>query len=288
MSNTSMELACANIGNISTLQCCTTSHPNSAACQSSFADRTGILDRGCRLDFLGEDCIAGCQNKRKLYTSFLQNGRLDGSGQGPVERFAACVNVPAVAKAARTSGVSTASDGDSQDEDVQDLTLPAGFSREVEQHIGVFTDGDLMKVTSAVTDCLSSTCRFSRRRDLCYDNYCSPVALLVDNTTPNVTAISRCVEQICGMGYNALPYADPDITGVGVRVIAMPPETSPRADCTILGLAVVCSAVCFCRRPLAGITRLRVIHPQEEAWGSQGQHKTVNPARKTVIERPIK
>ena len=259
MSNTSLDLVCVNIGNASDFQCCNTSQPDSAACQSAFADRAGILDRGCRADFLGADCIAGCQNKRKLYTSFLQNGRLNGSGQGPVERFAACVNTPAVAKAARAS--TDSSDGN-QDDESQGLTLPAGFSSEVEQHIGTYTDGDLMNVTLAVTDCLSSTCMASRGSDLCYQDHCSPVALLVDNTTPNVTAISRCVEEICGMGYKALPYADPDITGIGVRDPHVRKEV--RVLTVILGLAVICSAVCIHCRPSAGIAHHGVVRRPKE------------------------
>ena len=73
-----------------------------------------------------------------------------------------------------------------------------------------------MNVTSAVTDCLSSTCRNSRGKDDCYDSYCSPAMLLANSTTPNITAINRCLHKLCHSGDDALPYADADVIGIGV------------------------------------------------------------------------
>ncbi|KAI1381675.1 hypothetical protein F4677DRAFT_403896 [Hypoxylon crocopeplum] len=226
MTNISTELACINIGNGTELsgngtqfQCCETTKPDSPACQSAFPDRDGMLDKGCSHSFLTKDvdgCIAGCQNLPLLYGSYFQIGDLSASGSGPKERFAACVNVPAIAKAmkANASGASTGSG----DQGADLISLPENFMAKAEEYIeGDFTDDGLKNVTSAVTECLSSTCRVSRCPTSCYSK-CSPVALLANNTTPNVTAISDCVSTLCGNGYNSLPHADPDITGIGVWI----------------------------------------------------------------------
>ncbi|QDS73351.1 hypothetical protein FKW77_006818 [Venturia effusa] len=122
-----------------------------------------------------------------------------GNGKGPITRYQACVNLPSIARYSQSGQLS------------QDFT--AEFETYTKPNT---TELQLQRLASTVTDCLSSTCRHSRRPDLCYDNLCSPVRLLTTSSSPNVTAIDQCLKTLCSGGFNSLPFADADIVGIGV------------------------------------------------------------------------
>jgi len=190
-------VACIDIGSGATgLSCCHVHNQSDPTCQDIFSQQDGLLQKGCQSDH----CVADCQNARILYSSLVQTN-LNGSGQVPIARYAACVNVPAIFRS------------------LSQGALTPNFSSAAQQYVSTnITENSLQNITSTVTDCLSSTCRNSRNSDLCYDNYCSPVKLLANSTTPNITAINGCLNQLCYSGFSALPYADADVVGIGVGV----------------------------------------------------------------------
>jgi len=189
-------IACVDIGlSVPHLGCCSADDLSNPTCGKVFSAQEGVLQKGCQ-----GNCVQDCQNAAVLYTSHIQDN-LTGNGVGPVQRYAACVNLPSIARAA-SRGV-----------------LTGGFGATVRNFIPAnTTDDSLRGITSTVTDCLSSTCRNSRQSGGCYDDYCSPVRLLANNTTPNITAIDRCLSKLCSSGYSALPYADADVVGIGVYI----------------------------------------------------------------------
>jgi len=190
-------VACIDIGSGATgPSCCYANNQSDLTCLEVFSQQDGLLQKACQSD----NCMVDCQNSTVLYSSLVQTN-LFGNGQGPVTRYAACVNVPAIFRSL-SQGV-----------------LSPNFTSSARQYIPTNTTEDsLQNITSTVTDCLSSTCRNSRNSDLCYDNYCSPVKLLANDTTPNITAINGCLNQLCYGGFSSLPYADADVIGIGVCV----------------------------------------------------------------------
>ncbi len=195
--NLSNTVACIGIGSGATgLSCCHVNNQSDPTCQDIFSQQDGLLQKGCQSDH----CMADCQNATVLYSSLVQTN-LSGNGQGPIARYAACVNVPAIFRS------------------LSQGALSSNFSSSAQQYIPTnVTEDNLQNITSTVTDCLSSTCRNSRNSGHCYDNYCSPVKLLANDTTPNITAINGCLNQLCHSGFSALPYADADVVGIGVCV----------------------------------------------------------------------
>lgn len=168
------------------------------ACHEIFSGRNNTLSRGCNSS---SDCISDCADKTLLYTSFSQEDPDNGNGRGPVNRYQACVNLPSIVRYSLS------------DQFLQD------FATEFEKYTAPnTTDLKLQEVTSTVTDCLSSTCRNSRRPNRCYDNHCSPVRLLANSSSPNITAIDECMVTLCSGGFKSLPFADADIVGVGVSL----------------------------------------------------------------------
>ncbi|KAK8054172.1 hypothetical protein PG996_013473 [Apiospora saccharicola] len=162
-----------------------------------------MLQDGC--PNRGSDCVASCTDPEWIYSSMIEDNG-NGDGSGPPDRYTACVNMPAIARASLNH------------------ELPPNISIIVDQYVARnITNQQLQAVTAAVTDCLSSTCRNSRDgRDgpqSCYHEYCSPTTLLTNNTAPNVTAINSCINNLCDQeNYGQLPYADADIVGIGVFV----------------------------------------------------------------------
>ncbi|KAI0023235.1 hypothetical protein F4780DRAFT_777015 [Xylariomycetidae sp. FL0641] len=198
-------IACLDVGSNSTLHCCTPQDLGSAACEAVFAPEPGeqgILDPGClpaNTCNTDEGLLDTCQNTAAIYTSFQQHGALEKNGTGPISRYAACVNVPSISRSL-SAGL-----------------LPSNYSEAVSQYdLLNASDGALKNITLAVTDCLSSTCKVARNHTDCYQDLCAPTNLLVNNTTPNLAAIDRCLSWLCHSGFAALPYADTDIVGVGV------------------------------------------------------------------------
>ncbi|CAJ2513542.1 Uu.00g016610.m01.CDS01 [Anthostomella pinea] len=187
MASTPPEVACIDIGSKDGIQCYSLDDLSPPACRAAFppGGRTGILDEGCR------------SNNRCTTTG---GRRLQQRRLGPVRRFAACVNAPSISRLLTAE------------------LLPSNITDIVGQYdlLGA-SEGSLMSVTSDVTDCLSSTCRHARGSHRCYDQHCSPVRLLVNNTVPNLTAVDDCLGWLCNSRYDALPYADSDVIGVGVR-----------------------------------------------------------------------
>lgn len=195
-------IACSGLGTADQASCCFANQQAGPVCQAIFSSQElKLFEKGCP----SQDCTADCANLTQLYSSTLQED-LGGDGSGPRTRFAACANVPSVARAA------------------SDRLLSANISAIAERYISPSAGAEeLRKTTAAVTECLSSTCGNARRRDLCFDDYCSPTRLLINNKSPNITAVNNCLSKLCSMGnFNALPYADADVVGIGVRDLAIP------------------------------------------------------------------
>lgn len=192
-------IACVDVGSdANSLNCCYADDQTSSACQDSFHSPNNTLSTGCQNNTLG--CISECGDQKLLYTSFVQDDGI-GNGRGPITRFQACVNFPSIARYFALGQLST------------------NISTVVEKYINTsISDDQLQNITSSVTDCLSSTCRNSRAKGFCYDDYCSPVKLLTNSSSPNITAINRCLGTLCSSGYKSLPFADSDIVGIGVSV----------------------------------------------------------------------
>ncbi|KAF2668732.1 hypothetical protein BT63DRAFT_414700 [Microthyrium microscopicum] len=194
MANNTDNALCTGFGLAGNLTCCYPNNQGSNQTCRIFTDSPNLLSKGCPSD----NCIKDCQDTSLIYISY-PNDNLSLSGNGPISRFATCVNVP---KLARLSSQGA---------------LPSDINNITKRYIPPNpTEDSLRTITSSVTDCLSSTCRNSRRSDLCYNDYCSPVRLLTNSSAPNMEAINRCMQQLCGSGYAALPYADPDVLGIGV------------------------------------------------------------------------
>jgi hypothetical protein len=191
-------IACLGVGaDLNNLTCCYPDNQTSTACNAFFSVTNSSLSRGCQNNT--QNCVTDCANEKLLYTSLVQDDRT-GNGRGPIARYQACVNLPSIVRYFEFGQLS---------QDIYNNT---------DKYIAPdTTDIQLQGVTSAVTDCLSSTCRNSRRSDLCYDDYCSPVKLLANSSSPNVTAVNQCLKTLCSGGYKSLPFADSDIVGIGVR-----------------------------------------------------------------------
>jgi len=159
-------------------------------------DTKNILSTGCQGQF--SDCITDCGDEQAIYRS-LEQDSLIGNGFGPISRYLACVNLPSIARYWKYG------------------QLSSNTSNAISRYIDPNTsESQLQNITEAVTGCVSSTCQNSRRPDLCYADYCSPVKLLSNSSAPNVTAINQCMHILCSNGYKSLPFADADIVGIGV------------------------------------------------------------------------
>ncbi|KAF2491244.1 hypothetical protein BU16DRAFT_621842 [Lophium mytilinum] len=197
MANPNTALFCDNIGHsnaTSDLECCYLNDQNSSVCQRNFGAGSGTFSGGCNLT---GNCIADCQSTEVLYSSVAQLSAYGGTGFGPIRRFATCVNIPAMA------GYSS-------------HKLLGNLASVIDPHLPQNrTNADLSGVTSAVTECLTQTCRASRNKKACI-NSCAPVNLLTNSTTPNIEGVNDCLHTLCHGGYDSLPYADADIIGIGV------------------------------------------------------------------------
>jgi hypothetical protein len=196
----SNQLACLGVGlNFNSLECCSLSNLTSSTCQDAFYSPRNILSLGCREG--AQNCLQDCSDTELLYSSLVQeNGT--GTGSWAISRYQACVNLPSIARQS------------------QFQQLPSNISDVVAQYIpSNISESRIQNISSAVTDCLSSTCRNSRGRNNCYNNYCSPVKLLSNSSSPNVTAVNECLNYLCSNPYQSLPYADPDIVGIGVIIL---------------------------------------------------------------------
>jgi hypothetical protein len=117
---------------------------------------------------------------------------------GPIQQYWTCISVPTIAQL-----------------DQKGL-LTAYNSEYVRQFVPANSNSEsLQNVTAAVTQCLTDTCNSARHSQICADA-CSPVKLLTDSTTPNLDGISNCLFTMCSAGSNSLPFANTDITGIGV------------------------------------------------------------------------
>ena len=55
----------------------------------------------------------------------------------------------------------------------------------------------------------------SRRRGVCSRD-CSAVNMLINSTMPDIRGVNQCLHTLCTSNYDALPYADADVVGIGV------------------------------------------------------------------------
>jgi hypothetical protein len=194
MANTlDVPIACSNIGSGGNMSCCYTNDQSNPICESLFPPEGSFLENGC----LNGNCVNNC-DPRKLYNSALQHNGT-GNGKMPILKYMACANIPSIASY------------------VNQGVLSPNITESIQKFIFPHTTEDsLQDVTSAVTDCISSTCRASRNSTFCYTDYCSPVKLLRNNTSPNLEAINTCLNTLCDNTVKALPWADADVIGIGV------------------------------------------------------------------------
>jgi len=195
-------IAYRGLGRGQEVACCFANNQNDTTYKEIFSSEPpGIIQTGCPTG----NCIADCHNLTQLYGSLLQDD-MSGPGTGPRLRFSTCVSVPGIARAI-TGGYLVPEFTDLAH---RLIPMPGGAAN---------IDG-LRNVTASVTDCLATTCRNSRGDNLddpSFDEFCSPIRLLINNTAPNITAINQCLSKLCSMEkYGALPYADADVIGIGV------------------------------------------------------------------------
>lgn len=193
-------LFCDNIGETSSdLRCCYVNNQTAPICRLSFNSSGPIFSSGCN----NGNCISKCLNPKFLYGSESQDDASTGNGQAPIQRFRTCTNVPAMARFAAQGSLS---------EEIAVL---------VSQHVPFNASAaSLRNVTSLVTECLTQTCKASRNQRAC-SGACSAVNMLESSTMPSIGGVNECLNQLCTGGYDSLPYADADVVGIGVSVIAL-------------------------------------------------------------------
>jgi hypothetical protein len=187
---------CNNIGSSSTddLRCCYPDNQNTQICHDIF-NNSKVFSYGC-----GSDCLTSCSDTRFIYSSLLQNATFEGNGSAPVRRYRTCANVPNIAGY------------------LSQNVLEPNISSQIERYISRDVPDDSLKnITSALTDCLTATCRNARQPDYCKYK-CSAVNLITNNTTPNITGINLCLNALCTGQENSLPFADADVIGIGASV----------------------------------------------------------------------
>jgi hypothetical protein len=188
-------LYCNNIGN-KAFGCCYASEQISQICRDIFLSNESWTRHVCT-----PHCLANCSDPAFIYGSKLQDNPDYGSGILPIQRYLGCVNVPNPAGYLR-----------------QELLEPS-IRSQVEGHIPQNASSDSLKnVTYAVSDCLTATCRKSRKPDRCAYT-CSGINLLINATTPNVVGLNDCMTMLCTGGPDSLPYADADVVGIGVSTL---------------------------------------------------------------------
>lgn len=184
---------CDNIGRTAhDLHCCYLANQNTSECQEILTHIAGPLNPKF------SDWITDCANKNKIYRSLTQTDAT-GDGQALYRRFSTCASVPTMRSY------------------LSHNALQPSVSSVVGPHLSLenTTDEHLSNVTDAVTYCLTQTCRQARLAEKCrYE--CAPVNLLLNSTTPNVQGINTCINTLCSNNDSSLPYADPDIIGIGV------------------------------------------------------------------------
>lgn len=196
MNGSSDPIACIDIGSSPTATCCYANDLSNPTCTKIFTQEASLLGTACQPG----QCFEDCSDITNLYVSKLQQN-LTGNGILPILTYGACVNIPAMTRFA----------------DEFKGMLPANVTQTLQQYVAPnATDDALRSVTSAVTDCLSSTCRKSRNSNFYYTDHCSPVRLLTNNTSPDLEAINNCLYTLCSNGMEALPWADTDVVGIGV------------------------------------------------------------------------
>ncbi|KAK4207526.1 hypothetical protein QBC37DRAFT_298552 [Rhypophila decipiens] len=213
MTTNSSILACDALGtrpSLSQLPCCHINDQDSPTCRRLFPPtlKQGMLGRVC-LNQPDSICplFLACSDVSSLYTS-LEQTEQTGDGLWLIKRYVACANMPTIATAAYAG------------------ELSRNISSVVTNYIPPLPklnafETRLQQITSAVTDCLSSTCRASRDVDFCYEDHCSPTKLLTNGTLPNLEGINDCLFTLCNADNRALPWPDADVIGIGVFISYM-------------------------------------------------------------------
>lgn len=185
---------CVNAGSIEILCCGLHDSPDSYPCNilnsSSFANDV------CP----SLNCVNDCQNLDALYGYSPLFGAIEP--QRTSNLYNLCLNLPVV-----------------YDYFKQGILDPA-YSQFFENNVPLgATRSDLQGITSAVTHCLLGTCDQARDSTAC-SSKCSPVAMLINSTTPSFQGVSDCLETLCA-GSRSLPYANSDIIGIGVGYLRL-------------------------------------------------------------------
>ncbi len=199
VNSTDEPIACSSFGDFPTPTCCYASNITNPVCQDILNQNVDALGAACPRG-PNHNCFIDCGDPQSLYFSDLQEN-YTGNGALPIIRYETCANIPSIAKGADHG------------------LLPQNVTNAIRPFIPAnASHGDLMGVTAALTECLSAVCSNSRSPDTCYYDHCSPFKLLTNNTTPNLYAINDCLHTLCSTNNSAyLPFADPDVTGIGVR-----------------------------------------------------------------------
>lgn len=209
-------LACDGLGTqptLSKLPCCHITDQDSPTCKRLFppALKQGLLGKVC----LGPDTtcplFTNCSEVSSLYSS-LEQTEQKGDGSWLIKRYVACANMPTIATAAYAGDLSK-----------KLSNVVSGYIPPLPQLKLNAYETKLQSITSAVTDCLSSTCRASRDVDFCYEDHCAPERLLRNGTLPNLEGINDCMWTLCNADERALPWPDADVIGIGVSFLSTQP-----------------------------------------------------------------
>lgn len=190
------------------MRCCYPGDQDQPACRDNI--KLGA-DKFSDANFLDVTVLERCQQPWKIFSSRLKDGDFNASDVLPRLRFSVCANAPNMARY------------------LSQGRLEPDILEEVEQYISRNASEDSLKsITSAVTDCLTATCRNARNNTRC-QRECAGTKLLSNSSTPNLTGVDQCLDLLCtgeGFVYDSLPYADSDVIGIGVSIMPRPVDAS--------------------------------------------------------------
>lgn len=154
-----------------------------------------------------KDCIKDCHNWTRIFQAVLDGvnatvhsyGQPDPSGKVHVTVFGLCTNLVSANQLARARG----------DRFVKTFFPEKSYESAV--------DNVFKQVALNITNCLGDTCSKTRNPEGC-GVVCDTTSLLNDNTNKFDwrRAMLGCTRKLCG-ATKALPYANQDIFGIGVR-----------------------------------------------------------------------
>lgn len=185
-------LYCGDFGANDTFITCCSNHPIDN-CDYIFDPNDNWFQMGCP----SGNCAIDCQNVSLLYSADFGPDLI--TSYGPFNApWQTCANIPNIAGY------------------LQQNALAPNISNLIKAYVPENISQDVLQnITSSVTMCLMSTCNNARNPDICTDA-CEPIKLLTNQTMPNYAGMNDCLFALCTNGYQAVPFANTDIVGIGV------------------------------------------------------------------------